>query len=148
MEPCPLPKTCWGRLLHAGTRGNWDKGLKMLKKLALIMAILMIAFLAFSLFGLKTNVSVSINGREITGPLGTAVGLWGTILAAVVLFCVAILLAFVFAGVGLVIVGCLVLVGIILIAIALPFLLPLIIPLFIVWAFCAIIRSGKEKKDK
>ena len=120
----------------------------MVKKLALILAILMIAFLAFSLFGLKTNVSVSINGREITGPLGTAVGLWGTILAAVVLFCVAILLAFVFAGVGLVIVGCLVLVGIILIAIALPFLLPLIIPLFIVWAFCAIIRSGKEKKDK
>jgi len=118
----------------------------MVKKLALILAILMIVFLAFSLFGLTTNVSVSINGREITGPLGTAIGLWGTILAAVILFCVAILLAFVFAGVGLVIVGCLVLVGLILIAVALPFLLPLIIPLFIVWVFCAVSRRGKATK--
>ena len=118
----------------------------MTKKLALILAILMIAFLAFSLFGPGTKVSVSINGREITGPLGTAVGLWGTILAAVIMFCVAILLAFVFAGVGLVILGSMALVVIILIAVALPFLLPLIIPLFIVWAFCAIIRSCKETK--
>jgi hypothetical protein len=115
----------------------------MAKKLALILAILMIVFLGWSLLGLTTNVSVSINGREITGPFGTAVGLWGTILSAVILFCVAILLAFVFASVGLVVVGCLALVGIILIAIALPFLLPLIIPLFIVWLFCAISRSGK-----
>lgn len=118
----------------------------MAKKLALILAILMIAFLAFSLFGPGTNVSVRINGREITGPLGTAVGLWGTILTAVILFCVAILLAFVFAGVGIVILGCLALVAIILIAVALPFLLPLIIPLFIVWVFCAVCRSGKATK--
>jgi len=118
----------------------------MVKKLALILAILMIVFLAWSLFGLTTNVSVSINGREITGPLGTAIGLWGTILSAVILFCVAILLAFVFAGVGLLIVGCLALVGIILIAVALPFLLPLIVPLFIVWVFCAIFRRGKATK--
>jgi hypothetical protein len=115
----------------------------MVKKLALFLAILMIVFLGWSLLGLTTNVSVSINGREITGPLGTAIGLWGTILAAVILFCVAILLAFVFAGVGLVVLGCLALVGIILIAVSLPFLLPLIIPLFIVWVFCAISRRGK-----
>jgi len=116
----------------------------MAKKLALILAILMIAFLAWSLLGLTTNVSVNINGREITGPFGAVLGLWGTILTAVVLFCVAILLAFVFAGVGLVIVGSLALVGIILVAVSLPFLLPLIIPLFIVWIFCAIFRRGKS----
>ena len=115
----------------------------MAKKLALILAILMILFLGWSLLGLTTNVSVSINGREITGPLGTAVGLWGTILSAVILFCVAILLAFVFAGVGIIIVGCLALVGIIFVAVSLPFLLPLIIPLFIVWVFCVIFRRGK-----
>ena len=131
---------------NASISGRAGKGFKMIKKLALILAILMIVFLAFSLFGLTTNVSVSINGREITGPLGTAIGLWGTILSAVILFCVAILLAFVFAGVGLVIVGCLVLVGIILIAVALPFLLPLIIPLFIVWVFCAVCRRSKSTK--
>ncbi len=119
----------------------------MVKKLALFLAILMIVFLlGWSLLGLTTDVSVSINGREITGPLGAAVGLWGIILSAVILFCVAILLAFVFAGVGLVIVGCLALVGIILVAVSLPFLLPLIIPLFIVWVFCAIFRRGKATK--
>jgi len=115
----------------------------MVRKLALFLAILMIVFLVWSLLGVTTNVSVNINGREITGPLGTAVGLWGIILTAVILFCVAILLAFVFAGVGLVIVGCLALVGIILVAVSLPFLLPLIIPLFIVLIFCAIFRRGK-----
>ena len=118
----------------------------MVKKLALILAILMIVFLGWSLLGLTTDVSVNINGREITGPLGAAVSLWSTILTAVILFCVAILLAFVFAGVGLVIVGCLALVSIILVAVSLPFLLPLIIPLFIVWVFCAIFRRGKATK--
>ena len=68
-------------------------------------------------------------------------------MATVILFCVAILLAFVFAGVGLVIVGSLALVVVILAAVSLPFLLPLIIPLFIVWAFCAILRRGKAKKE-
>ncbi|MHC4736884.1 MAG: hypothetical protein ACYTDW_20900 [Planctomycetota bacterium] len=56
----------------------------MAKKLALILAILMIVFLGgWSLLGLTTDVSVSINGREITGPLGAAVGLWGIILTFV-----------------------------------------------------------------
>jgi hypothetical protein len=58
-------------------------------------------------------------------------------LTTVILFCVALLLAFVFAGVGLIVVGCFALVGLILAAVALPFLLPLLIPLFIVWLFCS-----------
>ena len=119
----------------------------MVRKLALILAILMIVLLGWSLLGPAAQVSVSINGCEITGPLGAAVGLWGLILTTVVLFCVAILLAFVFAGVGLVIVGCLVLVGLILAAVSLPFLLPLIIPLFIVWVFCAVLRRRKGTKE-
>ena len=115
----------------------------MVKKLALILAVLMILFLAWALLGPTHAVSVTINGRQITGPLGAAVGVWGLILTAIILSCVAILLAFVFAGVGLVVVGCFVLVGLILTAVALPFLLPLVIPLVIVWLFCCIIRSRK-----
>jgi hypothetical protein len=101
----------------------------------------------WSLVGPAANVSVNINGREITGPLGAVIGLWGTILATVILFCVAILLAFVFAGVGLVILGCLALVMVILAAVLLPFMLPLIIPLFIVWVFCAVLRRRKPAKE-
>jgi hypothetical protein len=71
-------------------------------------------------------------------------GGWGFLVATVVLFCVAILLAFVFAGIGLVVLGSLVLVGLILVAVAFPLLLPLLLPLFIVWAFVVWIRRGKK----
>jgi len=102
----------------------------------------MIVFLAWALFIGSDVISITINGREITGPFGAIIGVWGFILALVILFCVAILLAFVFAGVGLIVLGCLALVGLILAAIASPFLLPLLIPLFIVWIFCSIARKS------
>ncbi len=72
-----------------------------------------------------------------------AVGVWEFLIAIVALFSAAILLAFVFTGVGFVVLGCLVLVGLILAAVAFPFLLPLLIPLFIVWAFVASTQRGK-----
>ena len=118
----------------------------MLKKLALILVVLMLIFLAWSLLGLSTDVSFTINGRTITGPIDAVIGLWDLILTTVILFCVAILLAFVFAGVGLVILGTLSFVAVILTAVLLPFLLPLVIPLFIVWVFCAILRRDKAEK--
>ena len=118
----------------------------MMKKLALVLAILMIILLGWSLLWPGAHVSLTINGHEITGPVGTAVGIWQVILATVILFCVAILLVFVFAGVGLVILGCLALVGFILAATLLPFMLPLLIPLLIVWLFCAILCKRKTSK--
>jgi hypothetical protein len=105
----------------------------MLKKLALILAVLLVASLLWYLVALPYGSFITVNGRMITGPLGAVLG---EILTAVVLFCVAILLAFVFAGVGLIVLGSLVLVGFILAAVALPFLLPILVPLFVVWAVC------------
>jgi hypothetical protein len=99
----------------------------------------MIVFLAWALYIGGDGVSIIINGREITGPFGAIIGAWGFILTLVILFCVAILLAFVFVGVGLIVLGSFALVGLILAAIAFPFLLPLLIPLFIVWVFCSIV---------
>ena len=104
----------------------------------------MIVFLAWALFINGDVISITINGREITGPFGAIIGVWSFVLTLVILFCVAILLAFVFAGVGLIILGCLAFVGLILTAIASPFLLPLLIPLFIIWVFCSIARRVKE----
>ena len=115
----------------------------MIRKLALILAALMIVFIGWALLGAGHAVSVTINGHEVTSPFDAIVGVWGLILTVVILFCVAILLAFVFAGVGLVVLGCFALVGLILVVIAFPFLLPLLIPLFIVWAFCSIARRTK-----
>jgi predicted exporter len=116
----------------------------MVHKLVEILVILMIILLAWVLYSSTTDVSIIINGKPFTGPLAPAIGLWKLILTSVILFSVAILLAFVFAGVGLVILGCLALVGLILAALALPFLLPLLIPLFIVWAFCALLFRHKK----
>ena len=113
-----------------------------MKKVILVLVILLIGLLALGLIQ-PGNVSVTVNGYELAGPMKAAIGGWGLLVATVVLFCVAILLAFVFAGVGLVVLGCLVLVGLILAAVAFPFLLPLLLPLFIVWAFVAGMRRGK-----
>jgi len=115
----------------------------MITKLALILVILMIALLGWALLSSTTDVSISVNGKQLTGPLGLTIGIWKLILATVILFCVAILLAFVFAGVALVILGCIAIVGLILLAVALPFLLPLFIPLFIIWVFCAALCRHK-----
>ena len=46
-------------------------------------------------------------------------------------------------GVGLVVLGALAFVGVIVIAVSLPLLPLLMIPLFIVWLFCAMLRKGK-----
>jgi hypothetical protein len=115
----------------------------MVKKLALILALLMIVFLAWVFLGATDAVSITINGREISSPFDAIIGVWGLILAVIILFCVAILLAFVLAGVGLIVLGCLAFVALILAAVAFPFLLPILIPLFIVWLFCSIARRSK-----
>jgi hypothetical protein len=111
----------------------------MIRRLALILAVFMFIFLGWALFLGSDVISITINGREITGPFDAAIGVWSLILTLVILFCVAILLAFVLVGAGLIILGCLALVGLILAGIAFPFLLPLLIPLFILWVFCSIV---------
>lgn len=118
----------------------------MLKKLAIGLVIVVLVILALSLLASTHAVTIMINGQEIVGPLSrTAAGLWGFIVSAVALFCVAILLVFVFAGVGIIILGGLVLVGLILAAVMFPFLLPLLIPLLIVWAVVAASRKDNKK---
>jgi hypothetical protein len=118
----------------------------MIRNIAIALVIVMLAVLALGLLTSANVVSIAINGHELSGPFKVVAGAWGLVLAAVILACVAILLAFVFAGVGLVVLGCLVLVGFVLAAVAFPFLLPLLIPLLIVWAFCAGARRGKTLK--
>jgi hypothetical protein len=115
----------------------------VIKTLALILVAAMVAILAWALFMGTSAVTITLNGRQITSPFGAIISMWGLILTLVILFCVAILLAFVFAGVGLIVFGCLVLVGVILAAIAFPFLLPMLVPLFIVWLVCSLASRTK-----
>lgn len=106
-----------------------------MKKLALIAVLILSFVCAWGL--MSSDVSITVNGQQFHGPLETMIGGWGLIIATVAIFCAAIVMAFVLAGVGLIILGVLALIGFILLAAVFPFLLPVLIPLLIVWAFCA-----------
>jgi len=116
-----------------------------MKKVALLLVLVMLALLAWVLFS-SSNVVITVNGEPLSGPMKLAAEGWGVLVAVVALFCAAILLAFVLAGIGLIVLGALVLAGLVLAWLAFPFLLPLLIPLFLVWLFVAVL--GGSARDR
>lgn len=114
-----------------------------MKKTALLLIVILVGLLGWGLIQ-SGDISVTVNGQELSGPMKVALGGWGFVVSTVVFFCVAILLVFVLAGIGLVVLGSLLLFGLILAALLSPILLPLLIPLFIVWAFVAGMRRGNR----
>jgi len=115
----------------------------MVKTIALILVVLLLAIMVLG-FLHSPGILFIIDGHVVEGPLGTLIDVWGVALAGVILFCVGILLTFVFAGVGLLVLGVLALVGMVLLGTSLPFLLPILIPLLIVLIFAAGVRRGKK----
>ena len=109
-----------------------------MKKLALILAILMLAVFAWMIFFAGDTTRIIINGQELTGPIKGVVGAAALAVGLVALFCAAIFLAFVLAGVGLFILGAVVVAGLLFGWFAFPLLLFLLVPLAIVWLFVAI----------
>ncbi|HET7833344.1 MAG TPA: hypothetical protein VFK88_10320 [Gallionella sp.] len=118
-----------------------------MKRIALILIALLIGWLSWWLIQ-SGHFTVTINGRALSGPLDAVLGGWGLLVTITVLFCVAILLAFIFAGVGLAILGILLFVTMIFLVAAMPLLLPLLLPLFIVWAFVAGTHRRKSNPPK
>src|SRR5436190_24017188 len=114
--------------------------MRVAKKLAIALAVIMLAIVAWGLFLGSIAVTIVINGQQVTGPLKGVIGAGGLVVALIALFCAAILLVFVFAGIGVIVVGFFVLVGMILPVLAFRFVLPLLIPLVILWGFVAITR--------
>ena len=110
----------------------------MTKKVAIALAVIMLAIVAWGLLVEGGATRIIVNGQELTGPLKGAIGAAGLIVASIALFCAAIFLVFVFAGIGLFVLGCVILGGLILVGLTFPFLLLLLIPLAIVWVFIAI----------
>jgi hypothetical protein len=112
----------------------------MARKLAIVLAITILALVVWGLFFENNATTIVINGQQVTGPLKGAIGAGGMVVALIGLFCVAILSVFIFAGLGVIILGGLILFGVILASFAFPFLLPLLIPLAVVWGFIALAR--------
>lgn len=116
----------------------------MMKKWAIALALLLLVLVAWGLLAEGNSIRIVINGQEISGPFRGAVGLAGMMVATIALFCAVILLAFVFAGIGLFLLGCVLLVGLVVTGFAFPFALLILIPLAVVWLFIAAIR----RRDK
>ena len=104
------------------------------------LIVILLAMAAWVLLIESNSFSIVVNGHPVTGPLKGEIGAAGIVVALIAGFCIATILLFVFAGIGIIVLGCFVLVGMILALIAFPFLLPLLIPLAILWLFVAIAR--------
>ncbi len=110
----------------------------MIRKTAVLLAILMLAIVAWGVFIDESATRIIINGHEFTGPFQGA----GVIIGLTALFCASILLLFVFAGIGIFLLGAMLFASLILAWLAFPFLLFLLLPLAIVWLFIAITRKN------
>ena len=114
------------------------------KNIAIVLVILFLGLLAWALFRFS-DITVIVNGQKLVGPAKFAAEGWGLLVAIVSFFCAAILLVFVFAGSGLIVLGVLVFAALLAVWFAFPFMLPVLIPLFLVWMFVAVVHgSGKS----
>ena len=114
----------------------------MARKAAIVLALLMLAVVIWGLFFEAGATKIIIDGHELTGPLEGTIGAAGFIVGLIALFCASIILLFVFAGIGIYILACIVFAGLIAAGFAFPFLLVLLLPLAIVWGFVALMRGS------
>ena len=116
-----------------------------MKKTAAIIILFLFALLVWNVFTFGDSV-VTIGDDDIGGPLGallaTVFAGGGMLLAGVILLFVGAVLAVVFAGVGILCIGGLALGACVLALMVSPLLLPLLVPVAIVWFFVS--RSRKH----
>jgi len=111
-----------------------------MKKLAIFLALVMLLIVAWALY-VDSGITLIVNGQPVPGLLGGAIGITGVMVAWVALFCLAILLTFVLAGIGLFVLGGFVVAGLAVAWLMFPFLLFLLVPLALVWIFIALVRG-------
>jgi len=114
-----------------------------MKNAAIVLVVLVLGVLAWVLLH-SSNVAVVVNGHKLVGPAKLVAEGWGVLVGIVSLFCAAILLVFVFAGTGLMVLGLLVIASFVALCSVFPFMLPLLIPLLLVWLFVAAVRTGRK----
>jgi hypothetical protein len=117
-----------------------------MKKTAAIIILFLFAMLVWNVFTFGDNV-VNIDGEDIGGPLGALLATFfaggGLLLAGVIMLFVGAVLAVVFAGVGILCIGGLAIGACVLALMVSPLLLPLLVPVAIVWWLVS--RSRKHR---
>jgi hypothetical protein len=108
-----------------------------MKKIAPYIILILCALLLWDLLFTFGDASFHIDGEEFDGPLGAMLGVLlgggGMLIGLLVTIVVGAVLAVVFAGVGIVVIGALAFAGFAVAAAIVPFLLPLLLPLALIW---------------
>jgi hypothetical protein len=120
-----------------------------MKKIAPIVILFLFCLLAWNIFVQPHGMTFDIDGEDIDGPLGAALGLLfaggGIVIGALVVLFVGAVLAVVFAGIGVLLALGLGLAALVLAAVISPLLLPLLIPAAIIWFFMSRNRRNRVK---
>lgn len=108
--------------LNQVRRSRWP----LIIALLLILAVVIGFHLLMPLFG----VTLAITGA-----------MWGILVASVTIFCVLILLFFLFSGGAIIALGCFGFIWVIIALILFPILFPLLVPLFIIMCLVGLLRK-------
>jgi hypothetical protein len=118
-----------------------------MKKIVPYLILFLCALLLWDLLFSFGDASFHIDGEEFDGPIGAMLGVLlaggGTLIGLLVVLVVGVILAVVFAGVGIVIVGALAIAGLAVAAAIVPFLIPLLLPLALVWYLVSRARRNR-----
>lgn len=123
-----------------------------MKKTAYFVIAFLFALLLWNVFVFGGDSVVNIDGDEFDGPLGALIAMLfaggGTLIAMLVLLVVGVVLAVVFAGVGIILIGGLG-IGAVVLALAIsPLLLPLLLPLALIWYMVGRSRKNRIMREQ
>ncbi len=122
-----------------------------MKKIAPYVILFLFCLLAWNVFMHSSGVTFDIDGEEFDGPLGAVLSLLfaggGLIIAGLVVLFVGAVLAVVFAGVGVLLALGLGLALLVLAAVMSPLLLPILVPVAIIWFFMNRSRRTRLKAE-
>ncbi|HZV64129.1 MAG TPA: hypothetical protein VFG03_04355 [Telluria sp.] len=120
-----------------------------MKKIFPILILFLLAMLIWNLFVGHGDYAFNIDGDHFDGPLGALAALLfaggGMLIGGVVMVFVGVVLALVFAGVGILVVSALALAALVVAVAVSPLLLPLLLPLALIWFF---VNRGRRTRAK
>jgi hypothetical protein len=122
-----------------------------MKKIPVPAVLLLVLFIVlfWNVYAGSSHLVFDIDGEDIDGPLGAFAALvftgGGLVVGMVALLLTGLLLAVLFAGLGILVVAVLALAALAVAAAVSPLLLPLLLPLAIVWLLVSRSRRNRLK---
>jgi hypothetical protein len=123
-----------------------------MKKIAPFLILFLFALLVWKVFTYSSDMTVSFDGDEIGGPLGALLAVLcaggGTIIAGLAMLVAGGMLALVFAGLGIVLLGGLAIGALAFAAAIAPLLLPLLLPMGVIWYLVSRSRKNRMVREQ